>query len=113
MENKSMTAAEWLFEQIARRQGSILHTIPFYNENQDLLLEAKQIDKEQRIQDMSKMQIISDIDFDGDVTFMFNPKKYYAETYGKTFIDLVSDEESQVHEVVRKLKENKIQGGNK
>ena len=39
---------------------------------------------------------------------------YYSEKYGKkTFIDLVSDEESQVHEVVKKLKENKIQGGNK
>jgi hypothetical protein len=32
-------------------------------------------------------------------------EEYYAEKYGKTFIDLVSDEESKVHEVVRKLKE--------
>jgi hypothetical protein len=33
-------------------------------------------------------------------------KNIVNETYGKkTFIDLVSDEESQVHEVVRKLKE--------
>ena len=33
--------------------------------------------------------------------------KRIKETYGKTFIDLVSDEESKVHEVVRKLKEKK------
>jgi hypothetical protein len=33
-------------------------------------------------------------------------EEYYAEKYGKiTFLDLVSDEESKVHEVVRKLKE--------
>jgi hypothetical protein len=105
MENKQ-TAVEWLFKQL-------------WNEPKDkltwyaILKQAKQMDKEQRLQDMSKMQIISDVDFDGDVTFMFNPKKYYAETYGKTFLDLVSDEESQVHEVVKKLKENKIHGGNK
>ena len=40
-------------------------------------------------------------------------EQYYAEKYGKIFIDLVSDEESQVHEVVNKLKNKKIQGGNK
>jgi hypothetical protein len=74
----------------------------------EMIQQAKQMEKEQRIQDMSKMQIISDVDFDGDVTFMFNPKEYYNETYGKkTFLDLVSDEESKVHEVVRKLKEKK------
>jgi hypothetical protein len=40
------------------------------------------MEKKQRIQDMSKMQIISDVDFDGDVTFMFNPEQYYEEKYG-------------------------------
>ncbi len=47
MENEldKMTAVEWLFEQIARRQGSILHTIPFYNENQDLLIQAKEMEQ--------------------------------------------------------------------
>jgi hypothetical protein len=43
--NTKQTGVEWLFEQIARRQGSILHTIPFYNENQDLLIQAKEIEK--------------------------------------------------------------------
>ena len=51
MENElnKQTAVEWLFEQIARRQGSILHTIPFYNENQDLLIQAKEMEKQQMI----------------------------------------------------------------
>jgi hypothetical protein len=47
MQQKEKTAVEWLFEQIARRQGSILHTIPFYNENQDLLIQAKEIEEQQ------------------------------------------------------------------
>lgn len=32
---------------------------------------------------------------------------YYTQTYGKKFLDLVSPETSQVHDVVRKLKEKK------
>jgi hypothetical protein len=107
MENEldKMTAVEWL--------ESIVNGMIENGGDADLLAviehiqQAKKMDKEQRLQDMSKMQIISDVDFDGDVTFMFKPKKYYAETYGKRFIDLVSDEESKVHEVVRKLKEKK------
>jgi hypothetical protein len=81
MENKQ-TAVNFLIKEFSDILGP-LETKPM----QDLLLmdaikKAKQIDKEQRIQDMSKMQIISDVDFDGDVTFMFNPKEYYNETYG-------------------------------
>jgi len=34
-------------------------------------------------------------------------KNIVNEKYGKTFLDLVSDEESKVHEVVKKLKEKK------
>jgi hypothetical protein len=101
-DNKQQTAVEWLVEKL-QESGISLMTDEF-----EMIQQAKEIDKEQRIQDMSKMQIISDVDFDGDVTFMFNPKEYYNETYGKkTFLDLVSDEESKVHEVVRKLKEKK------
>jgi hypothetical protein len=104
MENElnKQTAVEWLVEKL-QESGISLMTDEF-----EMIQQAKQIDKEQRIQDMSKMQIISDVDFDGDVTFMFNPKEYYNETYGKkTFLDLVSDEESKVHEIVKKLKEKK------
>ena len=48
--NKKVSSVEWLFEQIARRQGSILQTIPFYDDNQDLLQQAKAIEKEQIIE---------------------------------------------------------------
>jgi hypothetical protein len=37
-----------------------------------------------------------------------NTAEYYLKKYGKRFINLVSDEESKVHEVVRKLKEKRI-----
>ncbi len=106
MENESnkQTAVEWLIHNIIEDQIIKAKSI---SEWDDILNKAKEMDKEQRLQDMSKMQIISDVDFDGDVTFMFKPKQYYAETYGKKFIDIVSHEESQVHEVVKKLKEKK------
>jgi hypothetical protein len=79
-ESNKMTAVEWLWEQID-------NAIPYQNIKtsqifSELLEQAKEMDREQRLQDMSKMQIISDVSFDGDVTFMFNPKKYYAKTYG-------------------------------
>ena len=48
MSNNKQSSVEWLFEQIARRQGSILHTIPFYYENQDLLQQAKAMHKEEQ-----------------------------------------------------------------
>ena len=47
MSNNKKSSVEWLFEQIARRQGSILQTIPFYDDNQDLLQQAKAMHKEQ------------------------------------------------------------------
>jgi len=99
MENElnKMTAVQWLIEQVECR-GLVT------KELREEFKQAKEMDREQRLQDMSKMQIISDVSFDGDVEFMFKPIEYYAEKYGKTFLDLVSDEESKVHEVVRKLK---------
>jgi hypothetical protein len=71
MKNKNMTAVEWL-ESIEMER--------------DLNLgdwrKAKEMEKEQRIEDMKKMQIIDDVDFDGNVTFIFNNiEQYYKETY--------------------------------
>jgi hypothetical protein len=99
MENKQ-TAVDFIFSQLpdeytTTRQGFEVYT------------QAKAMDKEQRLQDMILMQCITDVDYDGNVKFMFKPIEYFEEKYGKTFIDLVSDEESKVHEVVRKLKEKK------
>jgi hypothetical protein len=74
--NKQQTAVEWLVEKL-QESG-----IPLMTDEFEMIQQAKQIDKEQRIQDMSKMQIISDVDFDGNVTFMFSPEQYYNKTYG-------------------------------
>ena len=73
--NKQQTAVEWLFHKMLNEKHHITEWL-------DILKQAKQMDKEQRLQDMSKMQIISDVDFDGNVTFMFSPEQYYNKTYG-------------------------------
>lgn len=52
------------------------------NQIDDLLLHFKAMHKEEMIQSCDKMQIIDDVDFDGNVTFIFNPQKYYEQTYG-------------------------------
>lgn len=74
------TTVEWLLNNLLIN-GLLRLTKdehPLYKELKD---HAKAMEKEQRIQDMSKMQIISDVDFDGNVTFMFSPEQYYNETY--------------------------------
>jgi hypothetical protein len=104
MENKQ-TAVDFIFSQLPDEYTTTRQGFEVYKQ-------AKEMDKEQRLQDMLLMQCIKVVDIYGDVTFMFKPIEYFEEKYGKTFLDLVSDEESKVHEVVRKLKEKK-QGGNK
>jgi hypothetical protein len=71
---KKQTAIDYLVEQLFPKA---LSEEQYYH-----ITQAKAMEKEQRIQDMSKMQIISDVDFDGNVTFMFSPEQYYNETYG-------------------------------
>jgi len=72
MSNNKKTAVEWFIREL-EKQG-----VRYFR----LSEKALKMEKKQRIQDMSKMQIISDVDFDGDVTFMFNPEQYYEQTYG-------------------------------
>jgi hypothetical protein len=81
MENEldKQTAVQWLMHNIVEDQ---IIKSKSMNEWIDIFEQAKQIDKEQRLQDMSKMQIISDVDFDGDVTFMFKPIEYFEQNYG-------------------------------
>jgi hypothetical protein len=94
MENKQ-TAVDFIFSQLpdeytTTRQGFEVYT------------QAKAMEKEQIIDACKKGY--------GSTAIYRNKlsEQYYAETYGKiTFLDLVSDEESKVHEVVRKLKEKK------
>lgn len=74
---KKQTATEWLFEKLWETPKDKLD----WNA---LLEQAKIIHKQQAIEDMNKMQIIEDVDWDGDVTFIFNNiEQYYIDTYGE------------------------------
>ncbi len=68
-----VTAVEW-FAQITKELG-------YVSEHQ--LEQAKQMEKRQIIEFGSKMQIIKDVDFDGNVTFIYDPEKHFNENYGK------------------------------
>ena len=74
MDNKKQTAIEWLFEQFNNQD------IPF---GSHLFKEAKELEKQQMIEFGNKMQIIDDVDFDGFVTFFYEPEDYYNKTYNK------------------------------
>ena len=74
MSNKEQSSVEWLFEQIARRQGSILQTIPFYDDNQDLLQQAKAMHKEEICQFVS--------DYLDDADYGMTAEEYYDQIYG-------------------------------
>jgi predicted kinase len=104
-ESNKQTAVKWLLDEIkiarilcddSTMEMDIFHTL-------DVLIKKG----EQALQ-MGKEQIIDAFN-NGEQWVYESSEQYYAETYGKkTFIDLVSNEESQVHEVVRKLKEKRI-----
>ena len=74
MDNKKQTAIEWLFEQFNNQD------IPF---GSHLFKEAKELEKQQMIEFGNKMQIIDDVDFDGFVTFFYEPEDYYNKTYNE------------------------------
>ena len=49
----------------------------------DKIEQAKQMHKDEMIEAMNKAQIIDDVDFDGNVTFIFNNiEQYYNDTFG-------------------------------
>lgn len=73
----SKTATEWLFEKLWETPKDKLT----WNA---LLEKAKEIHKQQAIEDMYKMQIIDDVDLDGNVDFIFNNiEHYYKQKYGE------------------------------
>ena len=75
MSNNKQSSVEWLFEQIARRQGSILQTIPFYDDNQDLLQQAKAMHKEEQVNIFKHAQVLMVMDSSKTA------EQYYNETY--------------------------------
>ena len=99
MENKQ-TAVEWLVEKL-QESG-----IPLMTDEFEMIQQAKEMEKEQIKEAYRSFNCFFPSEYNIDDE---DCEKYFEQTYKpkKTFIDLVSDEESKVHEVVRKLKEKK------
>lgn len=80
---EKQSAAAWLFEQIARRQGTILHAIPFYNENQDLLVQAEKMFAEQIMDANAAGFRDGCLWSEGEEIYFKSPEHYYEHFYGK------------------------------
>jgi hypothetical protein len=94
--NKKQTAVDFIFSQLPDEYTTTRQGFEVYKQ-------AKQMEKEQMCKFAYKCHNHYKV-YGG-----FKIEEYFEEKYGKkTFIDLVSDEESKVHEVVRKLKEKRI-----
>jgi hypothetical protein len=100
MENKQ-TAVDFIFSQLPDEYTTTRQGFEVYKQ-------AKEMEKEQIINAILAGYRDGILKWIGEKWVYESPEQYYAETYGKTFLDLVSDEESKVHEVVRKLKEKRI-----
>ena len=80
MENK--TALQELIEIIQEERKTEYHNYVLnfvYQKAIDLL----EKEKEQMIEFGEKMQIIDDVDYDGFVTFFYEPEDYYNKTYNE------------------------------
>jgi hypothetical protein len=104
MENESnkQTAVDFIFSQLPDEYTTTRQGFEVYKQ-------AKEMEKDQieNAYEIGFADAWDDARYDDEPTYI-GAEQYYNEKYGKTFLDLVSDEESQVHEVVRKLKEKKI-----
>ena len=74
MSNNKQSSVQYLIEQLLPKA---LSAEQFYH-----IQQAKAMHKEEMIKNCAKMQIIDDVDFDGNVTFIFDPEKNYNETFG-------------------------------
>ncbi len=83
---KKMTAVSYLrheFEKLlAWQEGH--HEAKTYTMNEfcNALERAIAMEREQMIEMGNKMQLIADVDLDGNVKFAFNPTDYYNEKFG-------------------------------
>jgi len=79
------TAVEWQFEQLFNSFEKFNNGECKFNDylkrNLEIREQAKEMEKQQIIDACNKMQIIQDIDCDGNVTFWFQPEQYYNETF--------------------------------
>ena len=80
MSNNKQSSVDWLITELNRIQELYYgqSIIPI-----EVITKAKAMHKEEMIKNCAKMQIIDDVDFDGNVTFIFDPEKNYNETFGE------------------------------
>jgi hypothetical protein len=108
MENElnKMTAVDWFIEQLEQK-GDASENVGI-RKIQISIDVSDYLDLKRQAFQMEKEQIIDAVNSQRQLGWDEKGEQYYEEKYGKkTFLDLVSDEESKVHEVVRKLKEKK------
>lgn len=83
MRNNKQSSVDLLFKNMFELTTTL---IPEGKTRYELMVEsyeqAKAMHKEEMIKNCAKMQIIDDVDFDGNVTFIFDPEKNYNETFG-------------------------------
>ena len=104
-ESNKMTAVQWLVKHLSER-GYIQAPSFGHSIIDKAIKQAKQMEKEQ-IEDAYADGVDDEYEYHINNEPRKNTEEYYLKKYGKTFLDIVSHEESQVHEVVRKLKEKK------
>lgn len=71
------TALQELIE-IRNKNFDAIKFVKYFDENRLQLLEKE---KQQIINFGNKCQIIKDVDFDGNVSFVFDPEQYYEQTF--------------------------------
>ena len=79
--NKNMTVIEWLMQTLEQNNMIDLdwgESDKYYT----IIEQAKEMYKKEMIDACHKMQIINDVDYCGNVTFIFSPEDYYNETFG-------------------------------
>jgi alkylated DNA nucleotide flippase Atl1 len=84
MSNKQ-SSLEWLISQLQKSKDwhRVLNEVSQLSSARiDIIEQAKAMHKEEMIEFADKMQIVDDVDFDGNVTFIFNPEQNYNETFG-------------------------------
>jgi hypothetical protein len=103
------TAVDWLQAEITKR-GPTENNPPKWL--QELYDQAKEMEREQIVD--AFVNGCEDTYGQDEPNPNYPDSKYaqdyYTQTYGKKFLDLVSPETSQVHDVVKKLKEEKNNG---
>jgi hypothetical protein len=76
------TAVEWLVEQLARKHNEF-QALTFYYDHKDEIEQAKQMEKEQKLDFASKVLNKAECSWTGIVHINESLEDIYNETYGK------------------------------